>query len=59
MTTRWPIAFSAGAKPGKQKREDVIGTKESKKQYEINRECQFQQHCLTKHLGYDTTTARE
>ena len=41
MTTRWPIAFSAGAKPGKQKREDVIGTKESKKRYEINRERQF------------------
>ena len=53
--TRWPITFSAGAKPGKRKREDIIGTKESKKQYEINRECQFQQHWLDKTpwLRYD------
>ena len=48
MTTRWPITFSAGAKPGKRKRVDIIGTKESKTQYEINRERQFQQHWLDK-----------
>ena len=55
MTTRWLITFSAGAKPGKRKREDIIGTKESKKQYEINRERQFQQHWLDKTpwLRYD------
>ena len=55
MTTRWLITFSAGAKPGKWKREDIIGTKESKKQYEINRERQFQQHWLDKTpwLWYD------
>jgi hypothetical protein len=48
MTTRWPITFSAGAKPGKRKREDIIGTKESNTQYKINRERQFKQHWLDK-----------
>ena len=54
MTTRWSITFSAGAKPGKQKREDIIGTKESKNNMKLIESVSFNNTGLTKHLGYDT-----